>query len=82
MSAPIFTLATTVLKDIKVQAAASTYTLASGFGFVFDDLSSILRIACTVSGLALTWMIICNKRLEMKRIKLGIEIDKQELKED
>ena len=63
----------TVTESGKAQALASTFTTAAGVGTVLDYLPDMLGIIATLSGITLTWIMICKSRLDIKRIKLEIE---------
>jgi len=64
--------AITVTESGKAQALASTFTTAAGVGTVLDYLPDMLGIIATLSGITLTWIMICKSRLDIKRIKLEI----------
>jgi hypothetical protein len=65
--------AITLSENGKAQALASTFTTAAGIGTVLDYLPDMLGIIATLSGISLTWIMICKSRLDIKRIKLEIE---------
>lgn len=61
-----------ITENGKAQALASTFTTAAGIGTVLDYLPDMLGIIATLSGITLTWIMICKSRLDIKRIKLEI----------
>lgn len=64
--------ATTIVESGKAQALASTFTTAAGVGTVLDYLPDMLGIIATISGITLTWIMICKSRLEIRKIKAEI----------
>ena len=70
--------ATTIVESGKTQALASTFTTAAGIGTILDYLPDMLGVIATMSGITLTWIMICKSRLDIKRIKLEIENKEEE----
>ena len=70
--------AITITENGKAQALASTFTTAAGIGTILDYLPDMLGIIATISGITLTWIMICKGRLDIKRIKAEIEESKEE----
>lgn len=81
MKQAIIDTASGMAANSKTQALASTFTTMAGIGTVLDYLPNTLGVLATISGITLTWMMICKNRLEMKRIKLAIEADQQRIEE-
>ena len=73
MKQSIIDHAATITESGKAQALASTFTTAAGIGTVLDYLPNMLGVIATISGITLTWIMICKSRLDIKRIKLEIE---------
>lgn len=64
-----------IVKNGKLEAGASTFTTAAGIAMYLEYISGVLGVFAIMSGLILTWVMICKGRLEMKRIKLAIALD-------
>lgn len=64
-----------IVKNGKAEALASTFTTVAGVATFLEYIPGVLGIVATVSGITLTWVMICKGRLEMKRIKLAIALD-------
>lgn len=62
-------------KNGKIEAVTATLTTAAGAVTFLGVVPAILGIVATTSGIALTWVMICKSRMEIKRIKLAIEND-------
>ena len=55
-----------VIENVKAQAAAATLATGFGLGTFFDYLPDVLGVAGTMSGIMLTWVMICKLMLEIK----------------
>ncbi len=62
-----------MVENGKAQALASTFTTAAGLGTVLDYLPDALGVFATMSGITLTWVMICKVRLDIKKVKASIE---------
>lgn len=59
----------TIMEDGKLSALYATFTTAAGLGTLLDYLPDFLGVAATMSGLILTWVMICRTRLQIKVLK-------------
>ena len=64
-----------IIKNGKAEALASTFTTAAGMATFLEYIPGVLGVVATLSGITLTWVMICKGRLEMKRIKLAIALE-------
>lgn len=63
----------------KLDAITAATTTGLGLGTFFNYLPSMLGIFATMSGITLTWVMICKGRLNIQKAKLENEILKGEL---
>ena len=71
-----------VIENVKVQAAAATLTTGFGLGTFFDYFPDVIGVVATLSGITLTWVMICKGRLGAKRNKLEIQVLEEKLKRE
>jgi len=64
-----------IIKSGKSEALASTFTTLAGVATLLEFIPVMLGVVATLSGIILTWIMICKGRLEMKRIKIEIAKD-------
>ena len=62
-----------VIENVKAQAIAATVTTGFGLGTFFDYLPDILGVMGTMSGITLTWVMICKLMLEIKIKKINVK---------
>ena len=62
----------TITESGKAQALGATFTTMAGVTTILDYLPDMLGVIATLSGITLTWLMICKSRLEIKRIKAEI----------
>lgn len=70
------TLTQELIKNGKLEATASTLTTAAGISTLLGFMPIALGAVATLSGITLTWVLICKSRLEIKKIQISIETDK------
>ena len=61
-----------IVKNGKSEALGATFTTMAGVVTYFEYIPELLGVVATLSGITLTWVMICKGRLEMKRIKIAI----------
>ena len=64
---------------VKADAIIATTTTGLGLGTLFNYLHSMLGIIAIMSGIILTWVMICKGRLNIQKVKLENERLKKEL---
>jgi hypothetical protein len=55
-----------IIENVKVQAAAAALTTGFGLGTILEYLPAVLGAVGTMSGIILTWVMICKLMLEIK----------------
>lgn len=64
---------------VKLDAITAATTTGLGLGTFFNYLPSMLGIIATMSGITLTWVMICKGRLNIQKVKLENEVLKSKL---
>ena len=62
-----------VIENVKVQAIAATVTTGFGLGTILDYLPDALGVVGTMSGIMLTWVMICKLMLDIKLKKKTVK---------
>lgn len=64
---------TQLAEDGKISAFYAAFTTAAGLGTLLDYIPDLLGIIATMSGITLTWVMICRTRLQIKVLKQEAE---------